>query len=73
MRLREARGDGRWLVEVEGEPDGEMPLPPYIHEPLADPERYQTVYGAVARLGRGADRRPALHAGAPRRARPGAA
>ncbi len=23
---------------------GEMPLPPYIHEPLADPERYQTVY-----------------------------
>ncbi len=24
---------------------GEMPLPPYIHTPLADPERYQTVYG----------------------------
>ena len=23
---------------------GEMPLPPYIHERLADPERYQTVY-----------------------------
>lgn len=23
---------------------GEMPLPPYIHEALADPERYQTVY-----------------------------
>lgn len=23
---------------------GEMPLPPYIHTPLADPERYQTVY-----------------------------
>ncbi len=23
---------------------GQMPLPPYIHEPLADPERYQTVY-----------------------------
>lgn len=23
---------------------GEMPLPPYIHAPLADPERYQTVY-----------------------------
>ncbi len=23
---------------------GEMPLPPYIHEPLDDPERYQTVY-----------------------------
>jgi S-adenosylmethionine:tRNA ribosyltransferase-isomerase len=47
VRLREARGDGRWLVELEGEPDGAMPLPPYIHEPLADPERYQTVYGTV--------------------------
>jgi S-adenosylmethionine:tRNA ribosyltransferase-isomerase len=23
---------------------GQMPLPPYIHTPLADPERYQTVY-----------------------------
>ncbi len=23
---------------------GEMPLPPYIHEPLRNPERYQTVY-----------------------------
>lgn len=23
---------------------GQMPLPPYIHEPLRDPERYQTVY-----------------------------
>jgi S-adenosylmethionine:tRNA ribosyltransferase-isomerase len=21
-----------------------MPLPPYIHEPLGDPDRYQTVY-----------------------------
>jgi S-adenosylmethionine:tRNA ribosyltransferase-isomerase len=26
---------------------GVVPLPPYIHEPLADPERYQTVYGQV--------------------------
>jgi S-adenosylmethionine:tRNA ribosyltransferase-isomerase len=25
---------------------GEVPLPPYIHVPLADPERYQTVYSA---------------------------
>jgi len=24
--------------------DGRVPLPPYIHEALADPERYQTVY-----------------------------
>lgn len=26
---------------------GEMPLPPYIHERLNDPERYQTVYARV--------------------------
>lgn len=26
---------------------GEVPLPPYIHEKLADPERYQTVYSKV--------------------------
>jgi S-adenosylmethionine:tRNA ribosyltransferase-isomerase len=29
---------------MEGEPAGETPLPPYIREPLGDPERYQTVY-----------------------------
>jgi len=27
---------------------GEVPLPPYIHQPLADPDRYQTVYARVA-------------------------
>jgi S-adenosylmethionine:tRNA ribosyltransferase-isomerase len=27
---------------------GEMPLPPYIHQPLADRERYQTVYSRQA-------------------------
>ncbi len=27
---------------------GEVPLPPYIHETLANPERYQTVYARVA-------------------------
>ena len=26
---------------------GEAPLPPYIHTPLADPERYQTVYARL--------------------------
>ncbi len=26
---------------------GEIPLPPYIHLPLADPERYQTVYATM--------------------------
>jgi S-adenosylmethionine:tRNA ribosyltransferase-isomerase len=39
-------GGGRWLVRVAGAPAGEMPLPPYIHRSLADPERYQTVYAA---------------------------
>jgi S-adenosylmethionine:tRNA ribosyltransferase-isomerase len=39
-----ALGQGRWVVRVEGEPPGEVPLPPYIRETLADPERYQTVY-----------------------------
>ena len=29
---------------MTGDPAGEAPLPPYITEPLADPERYQTVY-----------------------------
>ncbi len=31
-----------WLWEA-----GETPLPPYIHEPLADAERYQTVYSRI--------------------------
>jgi S-adenosylmethionine:tRNA ribosyltransferase-isomerase len=31
-------------VEPYLESHGQMPLPPYIHERLADPERYQTVY-----------------------------
>jgi S-adenosylmethionine:tRNA ribosyltransferase-isomerase len=44
VELVEHLGEGRWLVRVEGEPDGEAPLPPYITAPLADPERYQTVY-----------------------------
>ena len=47
VRLVESLADGRWLVELDGEPAGEAPLPPYIHEPLADAERYQTVYGEV--------------------------
>ncbi len=44
--LVEALGAGRWLVRLEGEPAGELPLPPYIHEAPEDPERYQTVYAA---------------------------
>jgi S-adenosylmethionine:tRNA ribosyltransferase-isomerase len=51
-------GEGRRLVEVQPEPGldllaaleraGEVPLPPYINEPLADPERYQTVFATRA-------------------------
>jgi S-adenosylmethionine:tRNA ribosyltransferase-isomerase len=48
VELVEHRGEGRWLVRLEGAPDGEAPLPPYIVEPLADPERYQTVYADEA-------------------------
>jgi S-adenosylmethionine:tRNA ribosyltransferase-isomerase len=48
VELIESLGDGRWLLRLDGEPEGEMPLPPYIHEPLADPERYQTVYARAA-------------------------
>jgi S-adenosylmethionine:tRNA ribosyltransferase-isomerase len=44
VELLEALGGGLWRVRVEGQPVGELPLPPYIHERPADPERYQTVY-----------------------------
>lgn len=46
---------GARLIEFGGANDidkrleefGVMPLPPYIHAPLGDPERYQTVYARV--------------------------
>jgi S-adenosylmethionine:tRNA ribosyltransferase-isomerase len=42
--------EGRRLVDLlaEGAPEehGTVALPPYIRQPLADPERYQTVYAA---------------------------
>jgi len=44
VELLEHLGEGRWRFRLHGEPAGEAPLPPYIVEPLADPERYQTVY-----------------------------
>jgi S-adenosylmethionine:tRNA ribosyltransferase-isomerase len=49
VELLEHLGEGRWRVRVESEPDsaqfdGTVPLPPYIVEPLRDPERYQTIY-----------------------------
>ena len=45
-------GDGRWLVRSHAERSvldlleeaGVTPLPPYVHEALSDPERYQTTY-----------------------------
>jgi len=44
VELLEHLGEGRWRLRLDGEPHGETPLPPYITAPLADPERYQTVY-----------------------------
>jgi len=44
VELLEHLGEGRWRLRLHGEPAGDTPLPPYITEPLGDPERYQTVY-----------------------------
>ena len=44
VELLEHLGEGRWRVRLEGEPDGDVPLPPYITERLDDASRYQTVY-----------------------------
>jgi S-adenosylmethionine:tRNA ribosyltransferase-isomerase len=48
VELLEHLGEGRWRLRLHGEPAGEAPLPPYITEPLADLERYQTVYAREA-------------------------
>ena len=48
VELLEYLGEGRWRVRLDGEPAGETPLPPYITEPLGDPDRYQTVYARDA-------------------------
>ncbi|HZO61637.1 MAG TPA: tRNA preQ1(34) S-adenosylmethionine ribosyltransferase-isomerase QueA [Gaiellaceae bacterium] len=48
VELLDHLGEGRWRIRLEGEPRGEAPLPPYITEPLADAERYQTVYAREA-------------------------
>lgn len=44
-RMIEFKYEGIFLEILEGL--GEMPLPPYIKEKLADQERYQTVYSKV--------------------------
>jgi S-adenosylmethionine:tRNA ribosyltransferase-isomerase len=48
VELLEHLGEGRWRLRLHGEPAGQTPLPPYITEPLGDPERYQTVYARDA-------------------------
>jgi S-adenosylmethionine:tRNA ribosyltransferase-isomerase len=48
VELIEHLGEGRWRLRLDGEPAGQTPLPPYITAPLADPERYQTVYARDA-------------------------
>ncbi|TAK14442.1 MAG: tRNA preQ1(34) S-adenosylmethionine ribosyltransferase-isomerase QueA [Anaerolineae bacterium] len=52
--VTEDLGGPRRLVRFDSPLDaaldaiGQTPLPPYIHEPLADPNRYQTVYAQQA-------------------------
>ncbi len=53
VEVGRALGEGRRTVrllrpEAEVLAAGEVPLPPYIHERLTDPERYQTVYNRRA-------------------------
>ena len=59
VELVEHLGEGRWLLRLDGEPAGETPLPPYITEPLEDPERYQTVF--AKRMGSAAAPTAGLH------------
>jgi S-adenosylmethionine:tRNA ribosyltransferase-isomerase len=55
VRCEQTMGDGRWLLRsLSRRPvldllaeAGVTPLPPYIHEALDDPERYQTTYARV--------------------------
>ena len=54
VRIGERVDGGARLVQLDADDlatalaaHGEVPLPPYITEPLADPERYQTVYAAT--------------------------
>ena len=50
IEVGERLGDGTRAVRFDGDPHaimaaaGEMPLPPYIHDHSAPPDRYQTVY-----------------------------
>lgn len=44
VELIEPLGEGRWRLRLDGEPEGQMPVPPYITAPLRRAEDYQTVY-----------------------------
>ena len=55
LTVGERAGDaGQRIVSLDAEEDpeallarvGSVPLPPYIHEPLADPDRYQTMFAS---------------------------
>jgi S-adenosylmethionine:tRNA ribosyltransferase-isomerase len=54
LTVVEDLGDSRRLIEFNQSVDdllakvGHTPLPPYIHTPLVDGERYQTIYSRVA-------------------------
>lgn len=51
LEVLDASDDGSWTLRLSSEDEigavGQIPLPPYIHTPLNDPERYQTVYARV--------------------------
>ncbi len=47
VRFTVAGDEGATAVRELIERLGRMPLPPYIHETLNDPERYQTVYSRI--------------------------
>ena len=68
VEVLQVEPDGTRTVKLCGEENlertGTVPLPPYIHEPLTDTERYQTVYarakGSVAAPTAGLHFTPAL-------------
>ncbi|MBI4312646.1 MAG: tRNA preQ1(34) S-adenosylmethionine ribosyltransferase-isomerase QueA [Chloroflexi bacterium] len=64
-RVVERGGDGLLWVELSDEARveqvGRMPLPPYIHAPLLDKERYQTVYADRRKTGSAAAPTAGLH------------
>ncbi len=48
--IREHTGPGARIISFSEDPVphlGQMPLPPYIHTQLSDPERYQTIYSSI--------------------------